>query len=151
VQITDNDGGSSAVVSVTGDGGSTYDGCIVATSSGTLTSGVRLYGTTSGTLLPYLTLTVTRGAQTSPTFNSCTTPNNFVADATNYIGAGAGVVYSGAASAFPTTWTAGLVDPNATWATSEAHVFRFAFTIANDNNAQGKSASASFTWEARNT
>ena len=151
VNISDNDGGSGAVVSVTGDGGSTSSGCIVVTSSGSLTSGVRLYGTVSGTLLSYLTLTVTRGTQTSPSFSSCTTPNAFVADATNYIGSGAGVIWTGNAASFPANWSAGVVDPTAAWATNEAHVYKFAFTIASNNAAQGTSATASFTWEARNT
>jgi hypothetical protein len=44
---------------------------------------MRLYGTVTGSLGPYLTLTVTRGADSGPSFPSCA---SFSADATNYIG-----------------------------------------------------------------
>ncbi len=125
-------------------------GCIQVTYNGTLNSSVRLYGSTTGTLAQYLTLTVTRGTNSSP-FNSCA---GFTADATNYIGAGPGVIYSGNLNAFPTTYAAGIVDPTAgapaTWITSEAHAYRFVLTVQNNPAAQALSSTAAFTWEARN-
>ena len=75
-------------------------------------------------------------------------------------GSGAGVVYSGLLSAYPSTWAAGVVDPNncgappcpaESWTNPTNRVYKFAITLANDNNAQGLSSSATFTWEARNT
>jgi hypothetical protein len=111
---------------------------------------VRLYGSVSGGLAPYLTLTVTRGSDSSA-FDTC---GSFVADSTNYIGAGAGVIYSGPLSGFPANWAGGLVDPTSSspevWQTSEAHAYRFAVTFGSNTAGQGQSASAAFTWEAQN-
>ena len=95
---------------------------------------------------------MTRGTDSSPSFASCT---NFTADSTNYIGSGAGVIYSGNLGAFPSTYAAGLVDPTsgspATWSTSDAHSYKFVVTVQNNAAAQGLSSTASVTWEARNT
>lgn len=151
VAIGDNDAGAAVMSLAAASPGQTSTGCIAVTYTGTLDAGVRLYASLSGTLGPYLTLTVTRGSDPSPTFPSCTA---FTADATNYLGLGAGVIYSGLLSAFPTTYATGIVDPvpatPETWTTSERHVYRFSVTLVNDNNAQGKSQTAGFTWEAQN-
>lgn len=125
--------------------------CIRVTYTGSLSSSVRLYSTQTGTLGQYLTLTVTRGTDSAPSFDSCAT---FTADATNYIAQGAGVIYSGNLSAFPATYAAGLVDPLAgtpeSWATNETHSYRFVVTQQDNNAAQGLTGTAGFTWEARN-
>jgi len=125
-------------------------GCVKITYTGSLGSTIRLYGTVSGALAPYLTLTVTRGTQASPAFPACT---GFSADATNYIGQGAGVVFRGALSTYPSTYAAGAVDPTAgtpeTWTTSELRTYHFNVVLQNDAAAANKSASAGFTWEAR--
>jgi hypothetical protein len=125
--------------------------CIKVTYGGSLASDVRLYSTVTGSLAPYLSLQVVRGTDSSPTFDSCT---NFTPDATNYIGSGAGVIYDGTLSAFPATWTAGLVDPTSgspeSWTTGEAHSYKLVVTLVNDPAAQGLSSNATFTWEARN-
>jgi predicted ribosomally synthesized peptide with SipW-like signal peptide len=152
VQLTDNDAGS-AMLSLSNAQPSASDtSCILLTYSGSLASTVRLYGTISGGLASYLTLTVTRGTDSSPSFDSC---SSFTADGTDYIGAGNGVIYQGNLSAFPTTYAAGLVDPTSgspeSWTTSETHSYRFVVTLQNDNAAQGSSATAAFTWEARNS
>jgi hypothetical protein len=46
------------------------------------------------------------------------------------------------------------VDPTAaspeSWATNEVHVYRFQVTQQNNALAQGKNATQTFTWEARN-
>ena len=79
---------------------------------------------------------------------------NFTADSTNYIGSGAGVIYAGLLSAYPTTYGAGIVDPTSgspeTWTTSEAHSYEFVISLNNNAAAQGLSSTATFTWEARN-
>ena len=152
VQLTDNDAGT-AMLSLSNAQPTAIDtSCILITYSGTLASTVRLYGTVSGSLASYLTLTVTRGTDSSPSFDSC---SNFSPDGTNYIGAGNGVIYQGNLSAFPTTYAAGLVDPTSgspeSWTTSETHTYRFVVTLQNDNAAQGQSATAAFTWEAQNS
>jgi predicted ribosomally synthesized peptide with SipW-like signal peptide len=151
VQLTDNDLDVAMLSLSNAQPGATDTSCILVTYSGSLSSTVRLYGAVAGALAPYLTLTVTRGDDPTPVFDDC---NGFVADSTDYVGAGAGVVYQGSLSAFPASYAAGLVDPLAaspeTWTTGETHTYRFVVSLADDNGAQGLSATAAFTWEARN-
>ena len=152
VSIQDNDAGT-AMLALTSAGPADGDtSCLQVTYTGSLAATVRLYASVTGTLAQYLTLTVTRGTSSAPTFDSCT---SFAADATNYIGAGAGVVYSGALSSLPSSYAAGIVDPTAgspeSWTSSEAHSYRLAVTLASDTAAQGLSAAATLTWEARNS
>jgi hypothetical protein len=153
VALTDNDSGSASFTLSDVAPGDTDTSCIQVTYTGSLPALVRLYGTTTGTGLdPYLTLEVTRGTGAG-TFDDCT---GFTADATNYIGQGAGVVYNGTLTAFADDWTAGVADPRTAsvpeaWTTSEAHVYRLRLTVADNNSAQGKNMTQTFTWEARNT
>jgi predicted ribosomally synthesized peptide with SipW-like signal peptide len=151
VLIADNDAGSAMLSLTNAQPGASDTSCLLVTYSGSLASTVRLYGSIAGALAPYLTLTVTRGDDPTPTFDDC---NGFVADATDYIGSGAGVIYQGALSGFPATYGAGLVDPipgsPESWTTSEARTYRFTVTLADDNGAQGQNATASFSWEAQN-
>jgi len=152
VQLADNDAGSAMLSLASAQPAAADTSCILITYSGSLASTVRLYGAISGGLASYLTLTVTRGTDSSPSFDSCT---GFTPDGTDYIGAGAGVLYQGNLSAFPTSYAAGLVDPTSgspeSWTTSETHAYRFVVTLQNDNAAQGRIATAAFTWEARNS
>jgi Camelysin metallo-endopeptidase len=152
VTISDNDAGGSLLSLSNATPGNSSTGCIKITYSGSLNANVHLYGSSTGSLPSYLTLTVTRGTDSSPSFASC---SNFTADSTNYIGSGAGVIYSGNLSAFPSTYGGGVVDPTsgspATWSTSNAHSYKFVVTVQNNAAAQGLSSTASFTWEARNT
>jgi len=151
VELTDNDLGGAMLSLSNAQPGASDTSCVLVTYSGSLSSTVRLSGTLTGTLAPYLTLTVIRGDDPTPAFDDC---NGFVADSTDYVGSGPGVVFQGALSAFPSTYAAGLVDPLAaspeTWTTGETHTYRFAVSLADDNGAQGLTSTASFTWEARN-
>ncbi len=152
VVMTDNDGGSTALVSLSGARpGDSSSGCIKATYTGTLDSSVKLYAALTGTLAPYLTLKVTRGTQTTGTFPAC---GNFAADATDYNGNGAGVIYQGLLSAYPADYAGGILDPKTatpeTWTTNEDHVYRFEVTLADNNATQGLTGGATFHWEARN-
>jgi hypothetical protein len=151
VEVTDNDLGGAMLSLSNAQPGAADTSCILVTYSGSLSSTVRLYSAVAGALAPYLTLTVTRGDDTTPVFDDC---NGFAPDSTNYIGVAQGVLYQGALSSFPSTYAAGLVDPLAgspeTWTTGETHTYRFAVSLADDNGAQGLGATASFTWEARN-
>jgi hypothetical protein len=152
VAIGDNDAGGTLLSLSNARPGDSSTGCIKVTYSGSLDANVRLYGSASGSLPTYLTLTVTRGTDSSPSFASCA---NFTADGTNYIGSGSGVIYSGNLSAFPGTYAAGLVDPTSgspeLWTTSEAHSYKLVVSLQNNAAAQGLNSTASFTWEARNT
>jgi hypothetical protein len=123
------------------------------TYQGSLPSTVKLYGTTGGTGLDdYLTLKVTRGTYGGPDpgYKSCT---GFQPDATDYIGAGAGVVYNGTLKDYPDDFATAVVDPPggaATWTTGEQHVYKLEVTLQSNLAAQGKTATQTFTWEARN-
>lgn len=151
VNVGDNDGGTAMLTLSSAVPGATDTGCIRVTYSGSLDATVRLHATVSGTLAAYLSLTVTRGTDASPSFDSCAA---FTADATDYQGAGPGVVYSGVLSAYPGSYAAGVVDPPTgpleTWTSGESRSYRLAITLNNDPAAQGLSATAAFRWEARN-
>ena len=154
VTLTDNDAGVAMLSLSNAKPGNTDTGCITVSYTGSLASTVRLYGTTTGTGLdPYLNLTVTRGSFTTPpAYDSCT---GFTADAVNYIGAGNGVVYNGTLQGYPDSYTAGIVDPTSgtpeSWTNPESHVYQITVTVQDNNLAQGKNATQTFTWEARNS
>ena len=146
VTITDNDA-EAAMFTVTGmRPGNPVSRCIRVTYTGSLTSGVKLYGSSTGGLESYLQLTVTRGAISSGAFPDCT---NFTPDAANHSGLGAGVLYSGSLSAFPSTQGTGVTDPTAAWAQNEVHSYRFTVDVVDDNAAEGRTCTTAFTWDAR--
>lgn len=152
VTLGDDDGGAAMLALTNAKPDDADTSCIRVAYSGSLASSVRLYGTTTGTGLDaYLTLTVTRGIGPVSTFGDCA---QFSPDATDYLGAGNGVIYSGTLQAFPDDYAAGLVDPLAaspeTWTAGEVHVYKFVATLANDDAAQGKNATQTLIWEARN-
>jgi DNA-binding beta-propeller fold protein YncE len=151
--LTDNDGGNAMLALSSAMPNYTDTSCIKVTYSGTVSATVRLYGTISGALAPYLTLKVTRGTDSAPAWDSCT---NFTADATDYAGLGAGVLFDGNLSEFPTSFPTALADPASataveTWTSTEAHSYKFQVTLQNNVAAQGLSGSAGFTWEAHNS
>lgn len=152
VDITDNDAGAAALVQSNVAPGASDTGCIVVSYQGTLPASVRLYGTTTGTGLDqYLALTVTRGTGSGP-FDSCT---GFIPDAADYVGAGAGVVYSGTLQGWADNYATGLVDPvpssAETWTNGESHTYRFTLSLpaGAPDAAQGLTAGQTFIWEAR--
>ena len=154
VSLSDNGDGSN-IVSLSGAvPGATTSACIKVTYGGSLPATVRLHGTTTGSGLDqYLDLKVTRGTYnpSTPAFKSCT---NFQPDATNYAGAGNGVIYSGTLQGYPDDYASGLVDPTSgspeSWTTGEVHVYRVDVTLQQNFSAQGKDAAQTFRWEARN-
>lgn len=152
VVLGDNDAGAAMLSLSNAQPGDTDTSCIVVTHTGSLASTVRLHGITTGTGLDaYLDLKLTRGTIASPSFDSCT---GFSADATDYIGAGAGVVYNGTLQGFPDDYASGLADPSSgspeSWASDEAHAYKLQVTVQSNSAAQGKDATQQFAWEARN-
>lgn len=150
VVLSDNDAGTALFTTLTAmRANDTGTNCIRVRSDGTLASTVKLYGTTGGSLASYLTLTVTRGTDPTPSFGSCAT---FTPDATNYIGQGAGVIYNNTLSSFPASYASGITDVGGgteSWTQNDMHVYRFVISAGTNTAAQGLSATASFTWEAR--
>jgi hypothetical protein len=154
VEIGSNSG-SSAILSLTNaKPGAVSTGCIKVTYTGTLPANVKLYGAGAGTgLNEYLTLVVTRGTFSgSPAPGSCT---GFTADSTIYISQGAGVIYNGTLSAWPTSASTALADPTTasptTWTTGTTHGYQFQVTLGNSAAGQGLTGSETFTFEADNT
>ena len=162
VFLTDNDSNGVLLSLVNARPGDNDAGCIKVTYGGTLAASIRLYGShtfSGGDVAPYLNLTVTRGTFTGagspPAFKACSGggSQSFTADASTYIaGKPDGVVYDGTLAAYPTSYTdpAVITDPNGSWANGEAHIYKFSITVADDINGQGKNATQTFTWEARN-
>lgn len=159
VTLTDNDN-DQVMFNMTGAvANDSQSKCIVVSYSGSLTSNVRLYGATTGGdgLNQYLQLKVTRGSFSgaAPANFGCT---GFTADSVTYSGdpgAGAnGVMFDATMNQYPTTWGTGILDdPGGTleaWTNPETHVYKLDVSVANDNNAAGKSHEQTFTWEAQN-
>ena len=109
VVLTDNDGGSTAMFNFANQRpGVTATSCIKVLYSGTLSATVKLYGTVTGTLGPYVNLVVTRGTDSTPSFSGC---SGFTPDPTNYNGLGAGVLYSGTLAGYPAGYASAVSDP----------------------------------------
>lgn len=148
VALSDDDSNTAMFTASGLKPGSTGTKCIAVTSTGTLPSAVKLYGTSySGTnvLSQNINLTVVQG--TGGGFASCTgfTP----------LGTGA-TVYSGTLAGFAsaaTNFGSGLGTWAPTGTGSETRSFQFTYTVdpATPNTAQGGTAAIGFTWEAQNS
>lgn len=147
VALTDNDGGSAPMFTFTDQRpGVTDTSCIRVNYAGSLSATVSMYASVTGALAPYVHVTVTRGTDPEPAFDSCT---SFRPDEIDYTGQGKGVLFSGPLSSFPTTHATAIADPAVPWTSSTKASYRFSVTLADDDAAQGLSAAATFTWEAR--
>lgn len=148
VTLTDNDASGALFTFTNQKPGVTVNSCIKVTYTGSVTtSALKLYASTAtGAMAPYLNLTVTKGTDSSPSFSGCT---NFTPDATNYNALGAGVLFNGTLSTYPTTYAAGLSDPNSAWTNSTSASYRFTVSVADTDAVQGLTSAATFTWEAR--
>jgi hypothetical protein len=148
VALTDDDN-NTALFNATGlKPGSTGTNCITVTSTGSLPSTVKLYGTNAATtnaLATNINLTVEQG--TGGGFGSCT---GFTPAATS------GTLYSGTVAGFGTAST-NFATGVGTWAPtgsgSESRVYRFTYTVSSTapNTVQGGTAALGFTWEAQNS
>jgi hypothetical protein len=146
VVLGDNDAGNALLNVANARPGVAVSQCIQLQYSGSLTASVRMYGTMTGALTSYVKVTVTRGTDPTPAFSGC---GSFVADTTNYSGLGAGVLYTGTLAAFPSSYASGVVDPLASWAPGQKPSYQFTVELLDNNAAQGLSAGATFSWEAR--
>jgi hypothetical protein len=143
VDLTDNDSTTAMFNNVTGlMPGTNEDRCIDVTYSGSVNpTAVLLYinAPTTGTLAPYLNLTIDIGADTADPFRTCT---GFTSSAT---------LYSGTLADFATnrnSYVTGL----STWDPAggpETRTFRFRVAVQNDPAAEGLTAAFGFSWETR--
>jgi hypothetical protein len=147
VTMTDNDSSAAMFTFTNQKPGVTDNACIKVNYTGSVSaSQVKLYGAVTGTMAPYLQLTVTRGTDATPAFDNC---GAFTPDATNYNGLGAGVLFSGTLSSFPAAYAAGLSDPLTPWTNTSSASYRFTVEVIDTNAVQGLTSGATFTWEAR--
>ena len=140
VVLTDDDGGATALFTATAlSPGTPVEACIEVTYSGTLTpADIKIYGTSAGTLAPYLNTTIEIGD--GGIFNDCT---SFTPDGA--------ALFTGTLSAFSTAhsgWVNGLATHTAA-ANPTVKSFRITVEVQNNPLAQNKTATADFTWEAQ--
>lgn len=149
VALTDDDASTALFTATNLEPGSTGTQCIAVTSTGSLASAVRLYGTgatTTNALSSSITLTITQG--TGGTFaGGCAGFTPLVSGA---------VLYTGTLADFgatATSYASGLGTWTPTGAASETRVFQFIYTLdaGAPNTTQGGTAALGFTWEAQNT
>ena len=148
VSLSDNDAGSAMYSLSNAKPTDSAQSCLTVTYGGSLSANVHLYGSSTGSLGSYLTLVIQPGHGTVSFGSTCT---NFVADGS--------AIYNGTLANFSNTYSNfanGLALKNTnqaslTWTNGNAVVYQFQISLNNDNNAQGLSSTATFTWEAQNT
>lgn len=141
VSLTDDDAGTALFTLTDMTPGTTYTNCVTVTYSGTTpTQPVKLYrdAAVGGTgLESYLDLTVEIGSGGS--FGSCA-------------GFSGSTLSTGTLASFMSTrldYSSGLSSGWTPSGSPESRTFRFSLSVQNDNNAQGKTATFGFTWEAQ--
>jgi hypothetical protein len=150
VALTDDDAGSALFTASALKPGSTGTKCIVVTSSGSLASAVKLYGTTYSTtnaLGSYVNLVVDEGTGGTFSTSGPTSCTGFSSGGNDFTGTLA------AFAAAKTGFGNGVSSWAPTGSGSESKTFRITYTIdaATPNSAQGGTAAVGFTWEAQNS
>ncbi len=151
VALSDDDANTALFSAANLKPGATGSQCIAVTSTGSLASAVKLYGTnyaTTNDLASQITLTVQQGSGGS--FGSC---GNFVASASN------STLYTGTLAAFgtgasaKTSYASGIGDWAPTGSASESRTYKFTYTLSSSapNSSQNGTASLGLTWEAQNS
>jgi hypothetical protein len=148
VALADDDANTAMFTAANLKPGSTGSRCIAVTSTGSLPSAVKLYGTGSATtnaLSSWINLTITQGSGGS--FGSCT---GFAPQASG------ASVFTGSLASFASTATSysnGLGNWTPTGSGSDTRVFQISYTLDSTapNSTQGGTASIGFTWEAQNS
>jgi hypothetical protein len=149
VALSDDDAATALFTATNLEPGSTDTRCIAVTSTGSLESAVRLYGTgatTTNALSSHITVTITQG-----------TGGSFSGGCGGFTPLASGsAVYTGSLADFGTTATSyatGLGTWAPTGSAPETRVFRFVYTLdaGAPNTTQGGTAALGFTWEAQNT
>jgi hypothetical protein len=149
VALSDDDSNTALFTATNLKPGSTGTKCIAVTSTGSLASAVKLYGTSATTtngLSSYINLTVTQG-----------TGGSFAGGCSGFTALSTGSsVYTGTLSSFAssaTNYSTGLGSWTPTGSASETRVYQFSYTVdpAAPNSTQAGTAAIGFTWEAQNS
>lgn len=118
--------------------------CVSVSYGGSLPASVQFYGSQGGELAPYLRASVVRGTfpGEAPAEHSCA---GFEPDA------GGGEMWSGSLSEMPGSESP-LADPG-TWTQGSTHAYEITVALPAEapEEAEGRSAEASFTWQAQNS
>ena len=145
IALTDTDSGTAMFNGVTNlKPGTTEERCIDVTYTGTVDpTAIKLYrsGAPTGTLAPYLDLTVQVGTDSTPAFRDCT---GFVS---------AGTLYTDTLANFASSHTGyanGLTgwDPTGTHS-PDTRTFRFVLSVQDNNSAVGLTSTFGFSWETQ--
>jgi hypothetical protein len=143
VDLTDNDSGTAMFANVTGlMPGTDVDSCIDVTYTGTVDpTAVLLYANAAptGTLAPYLNLTIDIGTDTADPFRTCT---GFAPSANVYTGTLAGFAAANG------TYATGLTTWNPV-GSPETRTFRFRLSVQDAAAAEGLTSTFGFSWETR--
>jgi len=148
VALSDDDNNTALFTASNLKPGSTGANCITVTSTGSLPSAVKLYGTnvtTTKDLAANVNLTVEQG--TGGGFGSCSGFTPAATGSSLYSGTVAGF---GAAS---TNYATGVGTWAPTGTASETRVYRVTYTVSSTapNTVQDGTAALGFTWEAQNS
>ncbi|WP_308159215.1 hypothetical protein [Curtobacterium sp. ISL-83] len=148
VALQDDDANTALFTATNLKPGSTGQNCITVTSTGSLASAVKLYGTNAATtngLSSYVNVTVQQG--TGGGFGSC---SGFTPLATG------GTLYAGTLADFASThsnFANGVGTWTPTGSASEARVYEVSYSVSSTtpNTAQAGTAALGLTWEAQNS
>jgi hypothetical protein len=146
VALSDDDSNTALFNATSLKPGASGTKCIAVTSTGTLPSNVKLYGTSYATtngLAANITLTVDEG-----------TGGSFAGGCGGFTSASQ--IYNGTLSAFggtKTSFATGVGSWSPTGSASETKVYKFTYTLSTTtpDTAQGGTAALGFTWEAQNS
>ncbi|MGI3784078.1 MAG: hypothetical protein ACRYG2_25225 [Janthinobacterium lividum] len=152
VALADDDSNTAAFMASNLKPGSTGSRCIVVSSTGSLPSAVKLYGTGAATtkaLASSINLNVTQG--TGGSFGSCSGYTPLATGSSVYSGTLAD--FGSSATNFSTgvgSWNTGGV---ASGAAAETRTYQLTYSVRTEttNDTQGGTAAMGFTWEAQNS
>ncbi|SDU97282.1 hypothetical protein SAMN04488544_2810 [Microlunatus sagamiharensis] len=152
VALSDDDNNTAAFTASNLKPGSTGSRCIVVSSTGSLPSAVKLYGTGAATtkaLASDINLTITQG--TGGSFGDCTGYTPLPKNSAVYSGTLAG--FSSAATNFSNGLGAWNTTGAGTVANPETRTYQLTYSVRTEttNDTQGGTAAVGFTWEAQNS
>jgi predicted ribosomally synthesized peptide with SipW-like signal peptide len=142
VALTDNDSGAALFALTNMKPADPKLKCLTVDYTGSLASKIKLYATKTTSaadkdLAPYANVRITRGTGTADA--DC---NGFVADA-------GAPLYDGTLAALGSDYAGGVQDAT-TFNTGDKAVYQVKVDVQDTNDAQGKDANATLTFEARN-
>ena len=146
IDLTDNDANGAMFNSTGLLPGANVEKCIEVTYTGNIDPlPVKLYATAppTGSLAPYLNLTIDVAAENDDAFGTCT-DFGAVGGSTN--------VYTGTLGAFATAYPDYATSSSTTWdptGTGQARTFRFTLSVQDVAAAEGTTTTFGFSWETR--